>query len=107
MNCQIHVYLTLIPTIIATFSLYGMEKTPLWNISQQQTRQEDDARLKKEERRIIRLIRGEKRAIAEKKERLLSKKQIAASPQINYHQPARTSGRQAYYETDPLSSKTI
>jgi len=84
-----------------------MERTPLWDTSQQQTRQKNDAWLKKEEKRAIRSIRGEKRAIAEKEERLLSKKQSAAYSQINYHQPARTSGRQAYDETNSLIKNEI
>lgn len=82
-------YLVLAPIILVTFAAFGMET----------------AISAKEQRRLERLVKGEKRIIAEREERLLSRKQNIAPPHINYHQAPTL--RHIYYETDPLIKKEV
>ena len=77
------------PMILITFSVCGMET----------------AISAREEKRLVRLLKGEKRIIAEQDERLLSRKHNIAPPQVNYHQAPRI--RHAYYETDPLLKNNV
>jgi len=84
-----HRYLALAPIILVTFAVFGMEP----------------AISAKEQKRLERLLKGEKRTILEREERLLSRKKNVAPPQINYHQAPRA--RHAYYETDPLLKNDV